>query len=113
MRFSLTNLGALVFLLALSSPAALAAPTIPGIGRHRNPATVSARDAASDVTARAPSTELMHGVEHQLKRADLLPEYERRMEQRMKGVLNAMGEAKARNAEQKKHKRTRMARRHP
>jgi len=116
MRFSITNLVALVLLLTLSSPLVLAAPTVPGIGRHRNPATVAGRQTtnSADIAARAPAA--LAGPEvaaaEPLKRADLLPEYEKRMGERMVGVVGAIGEAKVRN-EQKKHKRTRLARFHP
>ncbi|KZT50281.1 hypothetical protein CALCODRAFT_504900 [Calocera cornea HHB12733] len=114
MRFSFTHLIALVLLAVLSSPA-LAAPTVPGIGRHRNPATVSSRQASpATVAARAaaPAPIAVELPDLELKRTELDGEFERRMEARMEGVLGAMSEAKARN-EQKKHKRARMARFHP
>ncbi|KZO94606.1 hypothetical protein CALVIDRAFT_538726 [Calocera viscosa TUFC12733] len=107
MRFTFTHLIALFLFAVLSAPSALAAPAVPGIGRHRNPATVSRQSAALAGREAAPEP-----LEVDIKRTNLDGEFEKRMDERMEGVLGAMGEAKARN-EQKKHKRQRMARFHP
>jgi hypothetical protein len=120
MRFSLTHLLALILLTALSSPTVLAAPAIPGIGRHRNPHTVSTREQpprqarqlppTPDLAMREPEPAL--AGEQQLKRAELSEEEEKRMEEMVEEVVRDLHEAKARN-EQKNKRRARLARFHP